>query len=494
MKTAGLPVRRLHFLAFLSLLAALAALSSAPAGSARSAGDPGPAQIVVGSVASLTGSAAPYGRSQLRGTRLAVAALNRTRKRGEPRLLLRSTDDHSTAAGGAAAVRRLLRSPGSALVGPTLSPVAEAADPLAAARRMPVLAASNTTLDISHLKTVWRVTLSERAMIPEALAAMRRRSGARRVALLVDSGDGYATGAAAVFAGAVKRQGLELTGHADFTTAAADVGSAVTALLDGNPQALLVAARGDSAIAALKAIRASAPTIPIVGGNGFNSEEVLTGAGAAADGVVVAASWNRELSYPRSRAFVRAFRDRFGSTPDAFAAQGYASLEILAAAARSGGTTPVAIQRGLRRVGRIETVLGSLRFSHGREARYPATVQVVRDGRFVPLPQRFSLVGRWSGRLRQPGLAPFRVWALIESPEGRAGNRVRYSGLNCRGSWAALPRTGSAYRFREQITSGSSETCKGVGTVTLRRTENPNTLRYSFHGGGVHSTGLLRRR
>ena len=56
-----------------ALAAAVLAVAQAPAAAQTRMGE-GP--IVVGSVASLTGTAAAYGRDQARGSRLAVSILN----------------------------------------------------------------------------------------------------------------------------------------------------------------------------------------------------------------------------------------------------------------------------------------------------------------------------------------------------------------------------------------------------------------------------------
>ena len=452
-----------------------------------------PQPLLVGSVASLSGDASSYGRDQARGSALAAATLSRG---GEP-VRLRGADDRSRPGPAQRGFRRLVGVPVGAIVGPTLSPVAEAADPIAVRARVPVLAATNTTMPIGQLPTVWRVGLSEEAMIPAAVAAARERHGFSRAGLLVDGADGYARGAAAAFARAARRAGIELSGRVAFGTGTT-VEAAVAALLGGaaanRPGALFIAARSEAAVAAVKAVRAADPTIPLVGGNGFNSDAVVTSAGAAADGLIVAASWNRGIVHPRSEAFARAYAKRFGSPPSAFSAQGYASVEVAAAAARAAGdSSPAGVLRGLRRLGTVETVLGPLRFDARREARYPAAVQVVRNGRFELLPGRTSLRGSWTGELRQRGMAPFRVWARIADPDGSAGNTVRYSGIGCSGKWTAIRGGGPAHRFTETITAGAGGACKGSGTVTLRPTDDPNALRYVFRGGGVTSSGILRR-
>jgi len=450
--------------------------------------------LVIGSVASLSGDASSYGRDQARGSSLAVAILGRD----GGRLSMRGADDRSQAGAAQRAFRRLVEVPVGAIIGPTLSPVAEAADPIATRAGVPVLAATNTTMPIGRLPTVWRVGLAEEAMIPAAVGAARDRYDFSRAGLLVDGADGYARGAAAAFVRAARRDGVEITSRVSFGTAGATAEAAVASLLGAAPQSppqvIFLAARSDAAVAALKAVRAADPEVPLVGGNGFNSDAVIAAAGPAAKGLIVAAAWNRGIVHPRSLAFVRAYRKRYGTPPSAFSAQGYASVEVAAAAARlSGDASAAGVLRGLRHLGTLDTVLGPLRFDERREARYPAAVQIVRDGHFTLLRRETSLRGSWTGLLHQRGMRPFRVWARIADPDGRAGNTVRYSGLGCRGHWTALAAPGRAHRFTETITAGAGGSCKGSGTVTLRPTGDPNALRYVFRGGGVTSSGILRR-
>jgi hypothetical protein len=126
-----------------------------------------------------------------------------------------------------------------------------------------------------------------------------------------------------------------------------------------------------------------------VGGNGYNTPDVLGAAGAATDGMIVSASWNPGRRDARSRAFVRAYRAAYGNTPSAFAAQGYAGVQLLeAAAGRGRGGDPASVLAGLRAVRSVPSVLGTMRFTKGvREAVYPATVQQVRGGRLLLAPR-----------------------------------------------------------------------------------------------------------
>src|SRR5215216_1609268 len=72
-----------------------------------------------------------------------------------------------------------------------------------------------------------------------------------------------------------------------------------------------------------------------------------------------------------------------------------------------------------------------------------------------PPPQQgasaFEIEGTWQGRLRQKGMKPFRVTAMIESLDEPRHNSVTYTGIDCSGTWRFLGRAGEAYRFREVI-------------------------------------------
>jgi hypothetical protein len=105
---------------------------------------------------------------------------------------------------------------------------------------------------------------------------------------------------------------------------------------------------------------------------------------------------------------------------------------------------------------------------------------------------RFSILGRWTGTLRQRGLKPFTVSATVRGFDALSLNTVHYSRIDCSGHWTYLTRSGFSYQFREVITSGKGGKCKGVGRVTLTRVDT-NHVRYAFRGGGVVSRGMLRR-
>ncbi len=342
-----------------------------------------PIEAVGGSLASISGSASAYGVSQARGASLAARATRGT----SVRVRLHLADDQSANQMGIYQMTGFVGARVSAVLGPTLSGVAGAADPIAGAARIPVLGVTNTTLDAAAAgPTFWRVTLSEERLIPTSVEYAKDTRGVATASLVSVTGDAYSEGAAQVFREAAADEGIRLLADVSMPTGSGGAADVIAQAVAPGPQAIFFAARSADAVR-LAVAAAGAPQTK-VGGNGFNTPDVLGAAGTTTNGFIVSASWNPNKRDAASRAFVRAYRAAYRSTPDAFAAQGYGGVQLLAAAAAMGhGGAPDRVLAGLRRVRAVPSVLGTMRFRSGvREAVYPATVQVVRNGRLLLAP------------------------------------------------------------------------------------------------------------
>jgi branched-chain amino acid transport system substrate-binding protein len=336
-----------------------------------------------GSLASMTGSASPYGVSQARGASLAA----QQSRSGPVRVRLHLADDQSTNQMGINQMIAFTGARVAAVLGPTLSGVAAAADPIAGAAGIPVLGVTNTTLDMAEAgPTFWRVSLSENRLIPASVAYANDERGITTASLVSVTGDGYSEGAAQAFRTAAAQQGIRLLADVSMPAGSSGAASLIAQATAPGPQAIFFAARSRDAVNLV--VAAAGSTAVKVGGNGYNTPDVLGAAGTATDGLIVSASWNPGKRDAASRAFIRAYRAKYGATPDAFAAQGYAGVQLLEAAATAGrGGTPDRVLAGLRTLRTVPSVLGTMRFTRGvREAVYPATVQVVRGGRLTLAP------------------------------------------------------------------------------------------------------------
>jgi branched-chain amino acid transport system substrate-binding protein len=107
-------------------------------------------------------------------------------------------------------------------------------------------------------------------------------------------------------------------------------------------------------------------------------------AGDAAEGLIVGSAWSAANPSPRNQQFIQSYRTRFNAEPDQFAAQAYTGVYVLAMALKDAHTAsdPRALRDALARLQKVDTPLGAFSFTDGRDADYPALVQIVHAGRF----------------------------------------------------------------------------------------------------------------
>ena len=109
-------------------------------------------EVPIGAVWSLTGGAAVYGPSQQKAAELAVEEINSRGFLGQARIKLLTEDDRSTKEGAQAAFEKLINQDKVvAVLGPTLSANALAADPIAQEKKVVVMGVSNTASGITEM-------------------------------------------------------------------------------------------------------------------------------------------------------------------------------------------------------------------------------------------------------------------------------------------------------------------------------------------------------
>jgi branched-chain amino acid transport system substrate-binding protein len=361
--------------ATLALAAACKEKGAAPAGSSAPSGG-----AVIGAALSLTGAAAAYGASQRAGIQAAVADLT------DPKVTVLIEDDGSTKEQGITVYQKFInRDRVSAIIGPTLSNTASAADPLAQQAGVPVLAISNTAAtgitDIGD--HIWRDSLTEAQVIPGAFRKAQEKLHFKTAGVLYGNDDVFTKAGYDVMQKALADLSVKVLGTQTFAKPDRDYHAQLTALIAAKPDVLVVSALADNAAGIVSQARQQGWTGPILGGNGFNSPAFIKNAGAAAEGVMVGTSWNSLSPAPANQKFLDSMK-KAGVTPDQFTAQAYTGVLVLAEAIRQAGgkTSRADLNAGLAKVKDLETPLGKFSFTPKRDAQHEPSVQQVKDGKF----------------------------------------------------------------------------------------------------------------
>lgn len=370
------------------LLLILALAIAVPAGWAA----PGQG-IKIGLAVALTGDIVVYGDPIRNGFLLAVKQIN---TRGQTRIDPIVEDTGGGRDGAINVFQKFIsRDQVAAIVGPVLSSQAFAADPLAVQAGVPVVGVSNTAKGIPDIgPTVFRVSAPEAVVIPKSIAVAKKVLNLQRVVVLYDNADDFTISGYKTFVEELQKNGIQIVETITFARGDSDYSAQLTKAKAANPQAIVVSALAREGTLLLIQGRNLGITVPFIGGNGFNDTNILTRAGAAAEGLIVGAAWVPGAPSAVNLRFYGSYNEEYKKEPNQFSAQAYTGAQVVAEAIRraqlTGGeditTQRSKIAAALKTITNFETPLGKISIADNRDVIQPRTyVAVVRNGRFVEL-------------------------------------------------------------------------------------------------------------
>jgi len=349
-----------------------------------------PDSVSIGAIFGLSEAVAVYGVAQKQAVELAVEEINAWGYLGDTTLNVVFEDSAGNKDQAVAAMTKLIdEDQVVAVLGPTLSSEAFAADPIAQENSTIVMGVSNTATGITEMGDyVFRNSLPESAVIPGTIAQAAEILGLTRVGLLYGNDDNFTVSGYEVFKQALTDNNIEITREETFAKGDPDFNTQLTGLIDTQPDAIVVSALAAEAVQIIIQARSLGYTGPIIGGNGFNSPAVLRDSGADAEGLIVGGAWNYGNPDPSesSVAFVEAYEAKFESSPDQFAAQAYTGAWLLATAIRCADSTDhAAVRDALAAIQDFDSPLGVFSFDENRDPVHPPIAQIVVEGAFQPL-------------------------------------------------------------------------------------------------------------
>ncbi len=347
--------------------------------------------VNIGAIFALSGPVSVYGGPQKQAVQLAVDEVNAAGYLGDATLNVQFEDSTGTAEQAINAMTKLVEDDQVvAVIGPTLSTEAVAADPVAQDAGTSVLGVSNTASGLRDLLGDFyhRDSLPEAVVIPGTISQAKDLLGLQNVSVLYGNDDDFTLSGYDVFKQALQDNSINILDEETFAKGDVDFNAQLTAALSKNPDALVVSALAAEAVQIINQARQQGYTGPIIGGNGFNSPAVLSQAGDNAEGLIVGGAWNYDNPNPTesSKQFVTAYEAAYDAKPDQFAAQAYTGAWLVATAIRCADSLDhTAINDALGNIKDMETPLGSFSFDANGEPVHQPIAQIVQGGKFVPL-------------------------------------------------------------------------------------------------------------
>jgi len=345
----------------------------------------GEGTIRLGHFASMTGDTASFGQSTDQGIRLAIDEINSSGGVLGRKLELVTEDDRSITEEARSAAQKLIQRDGVvALLGEVASSRSMAAAPEAQRAGVPMVSPASTNVKVTEIGDyVFRTCFID----PFQGAVMARFAwndlGARRVAILFDFKQDYSVGLAEAFRETFAELGGEIVADERYTSGDIEFRAQLTTIRAANPDAVFVPGYYTELGLIAKQARELGLAVPLLGGDGWDSEKTLEIGGAAVEGYYFSTHYSAESDDPRVQSFVLQFKEKYGGVPDAMAALGYDAAKLLAdALARAGGTDGPAVRDALAATRDFGGVTGRITIDPKRNAHKDAVVMKIENRRF----------------------------------------------------------------------------------------------------------------
>ncbi len=368
-----------------------------------------PNTVPIGAYLPLSGPLASFGASTRNGVEMALQEINSAGGLDGKLLEVTFVDDEGDPERARDAARRLIENSGVALIiGGTTSGTSLAAAPICQAQGVPMLSPSSTNPAVTEIGDFIARVCYVDSFQGTAMATFAHNSlRLGRVAVMTKMGDGYSEGLAEYFIRTFEELDGEVVAEVPVPESPLRVDDAVRAALAENPEAIYLPLYYQDVAIIARNVAESGGTVSLLGGDGWDSPELLELAGEVLDGGYFSTHFSSQDRRTKVRTFVRMYREMYDTTPDATAALGYDALHLVASAlARLAERFPSALEtlcwagadgggRARLSVARIrlrdeivdmtglDGVTGEITIGPSRNALKPAVVLQVKNGEIV---------------------------------------------------------------------------------------------------------------
>ncbi len=208
-----------------------------------------------------------------------------------------------------------------------------------------------------------------------------RSLGLQTVVVLAEA-KSYAQGIQQAFSSAFETHGGEVLELIELPPHTSDLGGLIGRVMTLAPDAVYLAAYESRIAAMIRELRKLDFQGRILTTHAFASPSAIARVGDDAEGVILTQSvFEPDSEHAHVQKFVNAYRQRYGETPDLFAAEGYDAMRVLAVALEARHAVASGLPRGLRdEIKEFPGVTGRIQFNERNEVRkFPRVYVVGKD-------------------------------------------------------------------------------------------------------------------
>lgn len=344
-------------------------------------------EIPIGEYASLTGGTASFGQSSHNGTVMAIEEINAAGGvLGKP-LKLYTEDDQSKAGEAATVVRKLIsRNDVVAVLGEVASSRSLEAAPICQSNKIPMITPASTNPKVTEIGDyIFRVCFID-PFQGTVLSKFASNRGWKNVAVLTDVKQDYSVGLSHFFREHFTKSGGTIVSEQSYSSGDKDFKAQLTSIKGANPEAIVVSGYYTEVGLIASQARQLGITVPLLGGDGWDSPSLLEVGGQALEGCFFSNHFSVQDPSPVIQEFVKKYQAKYNAVPDAMAALGYDSAKILAdAIQRAGSTENTKLRDAIAATKDFQAVTGKISLDAQRNANKPAVILTIKDGKVTYL-------------------------------------------------------------------------------------------------------------
>lgn len=349
--------------------AMVAGCSNAPAsnGNAATGGADLGDTVKVGLNFELSGPTADYGTKERNGAAIAIEQFN---AREDKPFTVEGVeiDNKGEPAEAVTATTKLIEQDQVAgVVGPATSGCSIATFDFATAKQVPVVAPSATQVgatlkpDGSAYEFAWRVCFEDSFQGKGMAEYAFKTLGIKKVAIINEVSD-YGNGVSAAFKEKFVELGGEVLDETQYQSGDKDFASFVTKIKDLDFDGIYVAGYYNEAAQIVKAIKAEDIDKPIIGADGFDSQDFIDQVSAeTANNIFYTTAYTAIEPSEELTRFIADYNAKYGEDPSMFAALSYDATNLLLQALETSGKTGADLNEAIKNI-EFSGITGSFSF------------------------------------------------------------------------------------------------------------------------------------
>ena len=328
-----------------------------------------------------TGDVASYGTAEQKAAKLAVDEINKAGGVDGKQIEITDKDNKSELSEASTVSTNLVtQAKVNAIIGPATSGGTGAAITNAAKASVPLITPSGTQDDLTKGQDyLFRATFIDSFQGKILSKYVTDNLKAKKVVLYYDNSSDYAKGIAKAFQEEYKG---EIVATETFASKDTDFQAALTKFKGKDFDALVVPGYYTEAGKIVNQARGIGIDKPIVGGDGFNSEEFISQATpAAATNVYYVSGYSTSGDMTaKAKKFLEAYKAKYNEEPSMFSALAYDSVYMVAEASK-GAKNSVDIKENLAKLKGFEGVTGSITMDKNHNPVKSALMIGLKDGK-----------------------------------------------------------------------------------------------------------------